>query len=235
MPLSGLMAARRRLHHQPIRLDITDDLIDALIDARDDTLVALRAALLRELAAEQTTGSVNGIASPFAYDLEDALADLEREYLYGEISREEWFDRRKSHIALFAERVTAAQALLPNDDGLEGQAPSGAAVDSRPRRSPKHEPGCAPVCSGITQGTSVFPRSKDGAMSNEQDQPYEEAGLIDHHEEDDEDEDAAAENPFADQQTQRDERQQEQQSGVTERISEEIDRRISQSEDELNR
>jgi hypothetical protein len=49
MPLSGLVDERRALHHQGMRLDITDDLIDALVDARDDTLLALRAALLREL------------------------------------------------------------------------------------------------------------------------------------------------------------------------------------------
>jgi hypothetical protein len=53
VPLSGVMANRRTLHHRPMRLEITDDLIDALIDAHDDTLVALRAALLRELAQDE--------------------------------------------------------------------------------------------------------------------------------------------------------------------------------------
>ena len=36
-----------------MRLEITDDLIDALLDAHDDTLVALRAALLREMAGDE--------------------------------------------------------------------------------------------------------------------------------------------------------------------------------------
>lgn len=36
-----------------MRPEITDDLIDALIDAQDDTLVAMRSALLRELAQEE--------------------------------------------------------------------------------------------------------------------------------------------------------------------------------------
>ena len=35
-----------------MRLEITDDLIDALVDAQDETLVALRAALVRELARD---------------------------------------------------------------------------------------------------------------------------------------------------------------------------------------
>jgi len=47
---------------------------------------------------------MNAIASPLAHELEDALADLEREYLYGNISREEWSDRRRAHVAWFAER-----------------------------------------------------------------------------------------------------------------------------------
>jgi len=44
------------------------------------------------------------IASTAAHELEDALADLEREYLYGNIGREEWSDRRDAHLAWFAER-----------------------------------------------------------------------------------------------------------------------------------
>jgi hypothetical protein len=47
------------------------------------------------------------MTSPVADELEDALADLEREYLYGNISREEWADRRQAHIAWFAERGIA--------------------------------------------------------------------------------------------------------------------------------
>jgi hypothetical protein len=50
MPLSGHAGERRPLHHRPIRLDITDDVIDALVDPTGDTLVALRTALRRELA-----------------------------------------------------------------------------------------------------------------------------------------------------------------------------------------
>ena len=90
------------------------------------------------------------------------------------------------------------------------------------------------------KGRRVFLLSKDGAMSNEQDEPYEEAGLIDHEDdEDEEDEDeveddeegTAAENPFVDQ-TQPPGRQE---TGVTERISEEIDKRIAQSGNEDER
>ena len=39
-----------------------------------------------------------------AHDLEEALEELEREYLYGEISREEWNDRRNSHVVWVEER-----------------------------------------------------------------------------------------------------------------------------------
>jgi len=38
------------------------------------------------------------------YDLEEALDDLEREYFYGNISREDFADRRDAHVAWFAER-----------------------------------------------------------------------------------------------------------------------------------
>ena len=44
------------------------------------------------------------IAKTFAHDLEDALDELERQYLLGEISREERNDRRDSHIAWFEAR-----------------------------------------------------------------------------------------------------------------------------------
>jgi hypothetical protein len=47
---------------------------------------------------------VDTIAAPVAHELEDALAELEREYLYGNISREELSDRRREHLAWFAER-----------------------------------------------------------------------------------------------------------------------------------
>ncbi len=43
-------------------------------------------------------------ANASAHDLEDALDELEREYLHGEIGREERNDRRGSHIAWFEER-----------------------------------------------------------------------------------------------------------------------------------
>jgi hypothetical protein len=47
---------------------------------------------------------VNSIAKTSAHDLEDALDHVEREYLYGEISREERNDRRHLHIAWFEAR-----------------------------------------------------------------------------------------------------------------------------------
>lgn len=53
-------------------------------------------------------------------------------------------------------------------------------------------------------------------MANEQDQPYEEAGLIDH---DEDERDDAQVNPVADQSTRR---HKPQQGGATERISEEV-------------
>lgn len=50
------------------------------------------------------TGNVGTIAQTFAHELHEALDELEREYLRGEISREEWADRRDSHLAWFEER-----------------------------------------------------------------------------------------------------------------------------------
>jgi hypothetical protein len=47
---------------------------------------------------------VNTIAKTSAHELEDALDELEREYHHGEISREEWADRRAAHLAWFEER-----------------------------------------------------------------------------------------------------------------------------------
>ncbi len=47
---------------------------------------------------------MDAIAKTFAYELEDALDELEREYLRGAISREELSDRRTAHLAWFAER-----------------------------------------------------------------------------------------------------------------------------------
>jgi hypothetical protein len=58
----------------------------------------------RSALREQPTGNVNAIAKTFAYELEDVLDELEREYLKGVISREEWSDRRSAHLAWFAER-----------------------------------------------------------------------------------------------------------------------------------
>jgi len=101
------------------------------------------------------------------------------------------------------------------------------------------ERGNDPVLTPDRKGRRVFLLSKDGAMSNEQDEPYEEAGLIDHEDDEDEededevedDEEGTAENPFVDQ-TQPPGRQE---TGVTERISEEIDKRIAQSGNEDER
>jgi len=56
------------------------------------------------------------IAKTFAHELEDALDALEREYLYGEISREERNDRRDSHVAWFAERGITEE---PEDEPLD--------------------------------------------------------------------------------------------------------------------
>lgn len=53
------------------------------------------------------------IATTSAHDLEEALDELERAYLYGEISREEWNDRRDSHLAWFEERGIFQQ---PDDE-----------------------------------------------------------------------------------------------------------------------
>ena len=47
---------------------------------------------------------MNAIAAPSTQELEDALDEIEREYLYGNISREEMDDRRRAHLAWFAER-----------------------------------------------------------------------------------------------------------------------------------
>jgi hypothetical protein len=47
---------------------------------------------------------VSTVANASAHDLEDALDELEREYLYGEIGREERNDGRGSLIAWFEER-----------------------------------------------------------------------------------------------------------------------------------
>ena len=44
------------------------------------------------------------IATTLAHELHEALDELERQYLYGEISRAEWADRRNAHLAWFAER-----------------------------------------------------------------------------------------------------------------------------------
>jgi len=47
---------------------------------------------------------VNTIVKTLPHDLEEALAELDREYLLGAIDRDEWGDRRDSHIAWFEER-----------------------------------------------------------------------------------------------------------------------------------
>lgn len=61
---------------------------------------------------------MNTIAKTSAHELEDALDELEREYLYGNISRDEWADRRESHIAWFAERgIRDDRDDEPADDG----------------------------------------------------------------------------------------------------------------------
>lgn len=53
-----------------------------------------------------------------AHDLEEALDELEREYLYGEISREEWNDRRNSHVDWFEQRgISDERADEPDDTG----------------------------------------------------------------------------------------------------------------------
>jgi hypothetical protein len=55
------------------------------------------------------------IPGPFAHELEDALAELEREYMYGNISREELADRRRAHLAWFAERGIADTPAAADD------------------------------------------------------------------------------------------------------------------------
>ena len=47
---------------------------------------------------------VNTIAKTLPHDLEEALTELDREYLLGAIDRDEWADRRDSHVAWFEER-----------------------------------------------------------------------------------------------------------------------------------
>lgn len=47
---------------------------------------------------------MNTIAKTLPHDLEEALDELDREFLLGAIDRDEWADRREAHIAWFAER-----------------------------------------------------------------------------------------------------------------------------------
>ena len=61
--------------------------------------------------SSEPAGRLNTIANALAHELEDALDDLERDYFYGEISREEWSDRRNRHIAWFAERGIGEDAV----------------------------------------------------------------------------------------------------------------------------
>ncbi len=66
---------------------------------------------------------MNTIATTSAHDLEDALDRLEREYLCGEISREERNDRRDSHIAWFEERGIEGP-VVATDATQRQQSPS---------------------------------------------------------------------------------------------------------------
>jgi hypothetical protein len=66
-------------------------------------------------------------------------------------------------------------------------------------------------------------------MGNEQDRPYEEAGLIDHDEADEgEDADGLGQNPFGGE-------GEKQRGGETERISEDVIERIPDTEDQTKR
>lgn len=53
---------------------------------------------------------MNTIAETLPHDLAEALEELDREYLLGVIDRDEWADRRDSHIAWFAERGIREEA-----------------------------------------------------------------------------------------------------------------------------
>jgi hypothetical protein len=59
MPLVGLAADGAALHDQGVQHETTDELVEALVDPNDDTLVGLRAALLRELAADKRVHARN--------------------------------------------------------------------------------------------------------------------------------------------------------------------------------
>ena len=56
---------------------------------------------------------MNSMAKTLPRDLEAALDELDREYLLGAIDREQWADRRASHIVWFAERGISEE---PDDE-----------------------------------------------------------------------------------------------------------------------
>jgi len=94
-----------------LSLDTTErgEIIEALVECPEGlrdlrTVLQMEATRRDREDISQPTDTSEVVGVPLAHELEEALGELERDYHHGHISREEWADRRRAHLAWFAER-----------------------------------------------------------------------------------------------------------------------------------